>query len=103
MALGCQVVYFVGLDLLNDTHEVCRIRKISVMENETKIFLMGILVQMIDSLGVEKRRASFDAVHFISLCQQQLRQIGAVLSGNPGYQGFLGQSISLLHMNSLNR
>jgi hypothetical protein len=38
--------------------------------------------QMIDATGIERRCTTNDAVHFITLAEQKLGQIGAVLSGN---------------------
>jgi hypothetical protein len=49
---------------------------------------MGILVKMIDSFGVERRRAPFDAVYLVTLRQKKFRQIRAILSRDPGYERF---------------
>jgi hypothetical protein len=50
---------------------------------------------MIDSIGVERRRATFDAVYGVSLRQEKLGEISAVLSGNSGDQS--GPRQSILH------
>lgn len=41
-----------------------------------------VLVEMIDSSGIEGRCPANYAVHFIAFAEQQLRQVGAILSGN---------------------
>ena len=47
---------------------------------------MRIAVQMVDSLGVERRGAAFDAVDLIILLQQQVGQERAVLARYAGDQ-----------------
>ena len=46
---------------------------------------MGILVKMIDSFRIERRRAPFDAVDFVTLREKKFREIRAILSRDPGY------------------
>jgi hypothetical protein len=47
-----------------------------------------ILIEMIDTLGVKRRSTTDNAVHFVPFCQQQLRQIGAILACDPGNESF---------------
>ena len=70
--------------------ETGRIGEISMMENKFSIPDVGILIQMIYSIGVKKRGAPFNAVHFISFFKKEFGKICAVLSGDPGDQCFLG-------------
>ena len=86
MALGGQVVDLVRLRLLHDADQVGRIGHVAEMQDEARIGLVRILVQMIDAAGVERGRAPLHSVHHIVLGQQQLGQIGAVLAGHPGDQ-----------------
>jgi hypothetical protein len=53
MALCGQVIDLVRLHLLNDPNQVRRIRQISVVQLETNVFLVRILVQVIDAIGIE--------------------------------------------------
>ena len=46
--------------------------------------LVRILVEVLDAAGVERRRAALDAVDVVALVEQQLGEIGAVLSGDAG-------------------
>jgi hypothetical protein len=45
---------------------------------------MGILVEMIYPLCVEKRASSFDPVHRVSFSQQEFCEVSAVLPRNTG-------------------
>jgi hypothetical protein len=54
------------------------------MENEITVFGMGVLVEMIDAVGIEQGSPALDAMHDVTLVQQKLGQVGAVLAGNPG-------------------
>jgi hypothetical protein len=47
-----------------------------------------ILIEMIDTLSVQRRSTADNAVHFVPFCQQQLRQIGAILACDPGNESF---------------
>ncbi|KPL69497.1 hypothetical protein SZ64_16135 [Erythrobacter sp. SG61-1L] len=52
------------------------------MEVEACIFHVRILIDLLDTAGVERGRAPLDAVNLVSLLQQQRRKIGAVLAGD---------------------
>ncbi|CAB4615158.1 unannotated protein [freshwater metagenome] len=49
--------------------------------------LMRVGVQVIDALGIKGRCATNQSVDFVALAQQQLCEIRAVLTGDPGNQG----------------
>ena len=59
-----------------------------MMQNKTTALLVRILIQMIDTIGIEQRRASFDTVNFVAFFEQELSQIRAVLSGDAGDECF---------------
>ncbi len=82
VALSGEVVDFVRLYLLNDADKVGRIRKVSVMQMEPDVLLVRILVEMIDAVGVERGGPSLDTVDFIAFTEQQLGQVGTILSGD---------------------
>jgi len=54
------------------------------VQHEFALALVGVLVEVVDALGVEGRSAAFQAVDFIPFSKQEFREIGAVLSGNAG-------------------
>ena len=83
MALCGQIVDLVGLDLAYQTDESGGIRQVAVMQMDS-IFLD----QVVDASGIGNGSAADDAVDFIPLLQQELCQIGAVLTRDTGDQCF---------------
>ena len=81
MALRSQVVHLAGLDLMDQLHETRRVGEVAVVQLEVLSLLVGqrVLVQMPDPGRVEGARATDDAVHLVTLRQQQLGQVRAVL------------------------
>jgi hypothetical protein len=79
---------FTWLNLLNNPDEVGRIGQVTVVELETDVFLVGILIEMVNSVRVEQGRTALNSVYFISFGKQKLSKIGTVLSGNTGNEGF---------------
>ncbi len=49
---------------------------VPVVEDETALFLVGILVEMVDAVGVEQGSAALDAMHFVPLLQKELGKVG---------------------------
>ena len=58
------------------------------MEPELRAFSGVGSAEMVDTDGVEGAGATDDSVHFISFFQKEFAQVGAVLAGDPGDQGF---------------
>jgi len=87
VALGPQVVDLVGLDLLDDLDQVAAVGQIAVMQEKAAIPFMGVLIQVIDSCGVEAAGPAFDAVHHIALLEKKLSEITAVLACDAANQG----------------
>ena len=70
MALRGEIVDLVGLDLLDEANEVGRVGQVAIMHEEAGIRLMRIDVEMVDALGVERRRAALDAVDHVALASR---------------------------------
>ena len=87
MALGTEVVNLIRLHLLDDADQVGAVGEVAVMEHQARITFMRILVEVIDPTGVEAACPPLDSMHLISLFQQQLRQVAAVLPRDAGDQG----------------
>ena len=92
MALGTEVVDLIGLHLLDDALQVAAVREIAVMKGRARrlscaISLVGVLIEVIDAGGVEGGGAAFDAVNGVALLQEEFREIGAVLAGDPSDEG----------------
>ena len=86
VALGGQVVDFVGPDLLNQPDQVGGVGQVAIVEEEPRIGFVRVLVDVVDTLGIEGRGSTLDAVDLITLAQQQLREKRPVLAGHPGNQ-----------------
>jgi len=52
------------------------------MQHQTAARIVWVLVQVVDALSVEKRRAALHTVHQVLFVEQKLTEIGAVLSGD---------------------
>jgi hypothetical protein len=76
---GPQIIDFAGLYLLHDAYEVGGIGQITIVQNEFPIRFMGVLVEMIDTPGVETRRSALDAVNLVAFLEKKFGQIGAIL------------------------
>ena len=87
VGLRAQVIYFVGADFRQQASEVGGVSQIAVMQFEAHVVDVRVLVDMVDALGVELRRAAFDAVDFIAFFQQKFCQIRTVLACNAGDKG----------------
>ena len=59
------------------------------MKEELGRIRVPVHVDVVDSLCVERRAPSDNTVNDITLGQEKLGQIGAVLTGNPCYESFL--------------
>ena len=86
MAHGGEVVYLVRLGLLDDADQIGGIGQVAVVQLELGVVHMRILVQMIDAVGIEQGGTAFHTVHHVALLQQQLGQVGTVLSCDAGDQ-----------------
>jgi hypothetical protein len=84
MALGGEIVNLGGLNLLHDADQAARIGHVAVMQDEFAVLDVRVLIEVIDAIGVEQRRAALDAVNLVALLQQEFGEIGPVLSGDTG-------------------
>ena len=87
MRLRREVVDLVRLHRLDDADQVGRVGHVSVVENEPLILVVGILIDVVDTAGVERGRPALDAVDLVALGQQQFGEVRAVLSRRAGYEG----------------
>ena len=94
VALGAEVVDFVGLHLLDDADQAGGIGQVAVVEDEIAVIGVRILVDVVNALGVEGGCPTFDAVDFVALCQQKFGEVGTVLAGDASDKCFF-----LLHGN----
>ncbi len=76
VALGGQVVDLVGLDGLERPRQAVRVDEVAVVQHQ-------LVADVVDAPGVERAAAAHEAVHLVALLEQQLRQVAAVLAGDP--------------------
>jgi hypothetical protein len=84
------------MNRLDDSYQVGGIGHVAVVEHETPSLFMGILIEVVDSIGVKKGGPALDAVDLVAFFQQQFSEIGSVLAGDAGNEGFF-HSVSVLH------
>jgi hypothetical protein len=84
VALGGEIVDLVGLGLLDDPDQVGRVGQVAVMQEEVRVLLVRVLVDMVDPLGVELARSALDAVDRVAFLEQEFGQILSVLAGDAG-------------------
>jgi hypothetical protein len=92
--LSGKVINLVGSYFLHYAQQAGRIRHIAVVQKEPSSGLMSIVIQMIDAGGIEHGCAAAQAVHYVILAQQQLREVGAILACDACDQGAFGFSCS---------
>ena len=56
------------------------------MKYEPLVSFVWVLKDVINSVGVKRGRAAFDAMHLIALFQQKLRKIRTVLTRDAAYE-----------------
>jgi len=96
VALGGEIVDLVGLRLLHEADEIGGVGHVAIVQPERHALLVRIVIEMIDTLGVERRGATLDAVDVVALADQELGEIGAVLAGHPGDERDLAGHAPLL-------
>ena len=83
MALRGQIVNLRRLHLAQQAAQPARVAQIAVMEEQPRLVGVRIGINLVEPAGVERARPADDAMHLVAFGQQQLRQIGTILSGNP--------------------
>lgn len=67
MALCAEVINFIRLCFLHDANEVAGVAQIAIVQLEVGVVYVRVLVDVVDTLGVEQRRAALDAVNDVAL------------------------------------
>ena len=84
MALGAEVVDLVRLDDAQDAVQGRRVVQVAVVEDEVPLRHVRVLVEVVEPLGVEGGGAPDDPVDLVALREEQLGEIAAVLTRDPG-------------------
>jgi len=70
MALGTEMIDLLRFYVIDDIGELFSVGEVTVMKKEADIVTMGILIDMINSVGIEGGRAPDYSMYFIPLMQQ---------------------------------
>ena len=95
VALRGKVVDFVRLDFSQQSGQGAGVRQIAIMQNQPVFRRMRIGINGIQASGVEGAGAADEAVDFVAFGQQQFREVGAVLAGDAGDEGFFGHGCQI--------
>jgi hypothetical protein len=82
MTLSSKVGDFIRLHLLDDADEVGGVREIPIVHSKPNVPFMRILIEMIHPARVERGGSALDPVNLVTLSEQELGQISAILSGD---------------------
>jgi hypothetical protein len=56
------------------------------MKSEMHMGFMGVLVEMINPVGIEQRSPSFDSVYGIAFIEEEFAKVGSILPRHACYQ-----------------
>ena len=87
--LRAEVVDLLGLDVAEDPVERGGVVQVAVVENETAVLGVRVLVEVVEARGVEAGGAADESVHLVALREKELGEVRAVLAGDAGDEGFL--------------
>jgi hypothetical protein len=69
VTLGAEIIDFIRLHLLDDSNQVGGICEVAVVKDESWVGFMGILIEVINALGVETASPPLDAMDHIALLE----------------------------------
>jgi len=78
----------VGLEVVDKIGELFGVRKIAVMEKETDVGEMWVLIEVVDATAVQTARAADEAADLVAFGKKEFGQVRAVLAGDAGDEGF---------------
>ena len=84
VALRAEMIDFIRFQIVEQFHQINRVRQIAVMEEQPDPVDVRVNIKMIDARGVECAGAADNSVHLVAFFDQQIGQITAVLAGNAG-------------------
>ena len=90
MALRGEVVDLSRADFLHEPAEAIGVGEIAVMQMQPSVGFVGVAVEMVEATGVEARGAANDAVNLVTLGEQELGEVAAILSGDASDERDLG-------------
>jgi len=84
------MVDFVRLHIPDDVRQIARTADVPVVQVQLHFVpVVGVPVDVVQTVGVEAAGATDDAMHFVALRKQKLGQVRAILAGDACYKCFL--------------
>jgi hypothetical protein len=75
VTLRREIVDLVRFRLLHEANQIRRVRHIAVVKEEIRSLDVGIFIEMIHALGVERGRPPLHPMHLIALAEQEFGKI----------------------------
>ncbi len=88
MRLCTEIVDLIRLDFLDNMNERRRVGQITIVEDELRIGVVRILVDIVNPGRIEKRAATLDAMNFVTFSQKKLGEVSAILTRDSCDEGF---------------
>ena len=88
VALGAEVVDFVRPDLGQRIGQGAGVGEIGVMQEELRAGLVGVLVEMVHPIGIERGCPALQPVDLIALGLEQFREVRSILPRNARNERF---------------
>src|SRR5207245_1102786 len=79
VALSGKIVDLVGSCLLHNSDQVGRVGQVAVMQGETHVLFVRILIQMVHPASVEGGGTTLNTVNDVTLVEQEFRKICTIL------------------------
>ena len=64
------------------------------MQEQPIATVVGVDIEVVDSMGIERRRSPDHAMDVVSLVEQELCEVRPILAGDPGDERLLGRQLS---------
>ena len=84
VALGGEVVDLLRADLTDQSDQTVAVRQVAIVQMQLRLLAKD---QVLDSLRAEGAGATTQAMHLVALREQQLREVGTVLTRDTRDQG----------------
>ena len=67
MTLRAQVINFVWLEIIQQLHQHHTVREIPIVQEHLRAIDMRVIVEMVNTLRIERRATADDAMHLVAL------------------------------------
>ena len=90
---AAEVVDLVRIDRLQHPAQPAAVGEVAVMQGHAGAGEVGVVIEMVDAVGVELAGSAHHAMDLVALGYQELGQVGPILAGDAGNQGALWLTI----------